>query len=135
MPKSLDELLTLNGVVASGEFDPNGKLLDFRSKGAPLPDDLALLTHQFAAAVGQLLEVLAFTHSRVSGLLGVLATGHGRKSSVNWLPAQAWAYSGGDLTIAVAGGRGVFVKTAEADFNQLFEALIGPGQLLAVGER
>jgi len=26
----------------------------------------------------------------------------------------------------VGGNRGVFVKTGEADFNQLFEALVGP---------
>jgi roadblock/LC7 domain-containing protein len=121
MPKSLDELLTLKGVIASGEFSPNGKLINFRSKGTPLPDDVAGLTAQFAAAISQLLGVLAVAHSRISGL--------------NWVPAQGWAYSGGDLTIAVGGSRGVFVKTAEADFNQLFEALIGPRQLSAVGER
>jgi len=121
MPKSLDELLTLKGAVASGEFASNGKLIDFRSKGTPLPDDVALLTAQFAAAVSQLLGVLAATHSRISGF--------------NWVPAQGWTYSGGDLTIAVGGGRGVFVKTAEADFNQLFDALIGPRQLSVVGER
>ena len=121
MAKSLDELLGLKGVIASGEFAPNGKLLDYRSKGTPLPDDVALLTAQFAAAVSQ--------------LLGVLAAAHGRISGFNWVPEQGWAYSGGDLTIAVGGGRGVFAKTAEADFNQLFEALIGPRQLAGVGER
>jgi len=30
------------------------------------------------------------------------------------------------MTVAVGGHRGVFVKTVEADFNQLFEALVGP---------
>lgn len=89
MAKSLDELLRLKGVIAAGEFWSNGKLLDFRSKGALL--------------------------------LGVLAAGHGRMSGVNLVPEQGWMYSGGDLTIAV--GRGVFAKTAEAEFNQLFTAL------------
>lgn len=106
MPKSLDELLLLKGVIASGEFASNGKLLDFRSKETSLPDDVALLTSQFSAAVGHLLGALAAAHSRISGLLGVLAAGHGLKSNVNWVPAQAWAYSGGDLTIAVGGRRG-----------------------------
>ncbi|HMV58813.1 MAG: DUF2173 family protein [Nitrospira sp.] len=111
MAKSLDELLTLKGVIASGEFAENGRLIAFRSHGAPLPDDVALLTAQFSAAISQLLGVLAAAHSRLSGF--------------NWIPQQGWAYSGGDLTIAVGGSRGVFVRTAEADFNQLFEALIG----------
>jgi roadblock/LC7 domain-containing protein len=30
------------------------------------------------------------------------------------------------MTVAVGGHLGVFVKTAEADFNQLFESLVGP---------
>jgi len=34
-------------------------------------------------------------------------------------------HPGGDMTVAVGGHSGVFVKTAEADFNQLFEALVG----------
>jgi roadblock/LC7 domain-containing protein len=133
--KSLDELLRLKGVIASGEFAPNGKLLEFRSKGTPLPDDVALLADQFAAAVNQLLGALAAANSRLSGLLGVLAACHGRISGVNLAPEQGWAYSGGDLTIAVGGGRGVFAKTSEADFNQLFEALGKPWQQSAVGDR
>lgn len=135
MPESLDDLLTLKGVIAAGEFAVDGKLLDLRLKGTPLPEDAALLTNQFAAAVSHLLGALAAAHGRISGLLGVLAAGHGRQSNVNWVPAQAWAYSGGDLTIAVGGSRGVFVKTAEADFNGLFEALNGSLRSSAVGER
>jgi roadblock/LC7 domain-containing protein len=123
MAKSLDELLRLKGVIAAGEFGPNGKLLDFRSKGALLPDDEALLTDQFAVAVSQLLFALPPIHSRISGLLGVLAAGHGRMSGVNLVPEQGWIYSGGDISIAVGSGRGVFAKTTEADFNQLFTAL------------
>jgi roadblock/LC7 domain-containing protein len=30
MAKSLDELLRLKGVIASGEFSSDGKLIDFR---------------------------------------------------------------------------------------------------------
>jgi roadblock/LC7 domain-containing protein len=121
MAKSPDNVLRLKGVIASGEFASNGKLLEFRSKGRLLPDDEALLPDQFAVALGQLLFALPPIHSRISGLMGVLAAGHGRMSGVNLVPEQGWMYSGGDLTIAV--GRGVFAKTAEADFNQLFTAL------------
>ena len=41
MAKSPDDILRLKDVIASGEFAPNGKLLDFRSKGTLLPDDEA----------------------------------------------------------------------------------------------
>ena len=121
MAKSLDEWLRLNGVIASREFSENGRLIAFRSNGTPLPDDVALLTAQFSAAISQLLGVLAAAHSRISGF--------------NWVPQQSWAYSGGDLTIAVDGSRGVFVKAAEADFNHLFESLIGPRHLAEIEAR
>ena len=123
MAKSLDELLRLKGVIAAGEFGSNGKLLEFRSKGALLSDDEALLTDQFAVAVSQLLFALPPIQSRISGLLGVLAAGHGRMSGVNLVPEQGWMYSRGNLTIAVGRSRGIFAKTAEAEFNQLFTAL------------
>jgi roadblock/LC7 domain-containing protein len=121
MAKSLDELLKLKGVVASGEFFADGKVKDFRSKNNELSPEVADLTAQFAAAVSQLLGTLAVAHSKISGF--------------NWIPEQGWAYSGGDLTIAVGGNRGVFVKTAEADFNQLFDALIGSRQLTGAALR
>jgi roadblock/LC7 domain-containing protein len=135
MSNSLDELLRFKGVIASGEFAPNGKLLDYRSKGTLLPDDEALLSDQFGSAISQLLFALAPVNSRISGLLGVLAVGHGRISGVNLVPEGGWIYSGGDLTIAVGRGRGVFAKTAEADFNQLFTTLIESRQWAGVGER
>lgn len=102
MAKSLDELLRLKGVIASGEFAENGRLIAFRSNGTPLPDDVALLTAQFSAAISQLLGVLAAAHSRISGF--------------NWVPQQGWAYSGGDLTIAVGGQPGCICKNCRGRF-------------------
>lgn len=121
MAKSLDELLRLKGVIASGEFSPNGKLIDFRSNNNPLSDEVVNFTAQVAAAVSQLLGALASAHSKISGF--------------NWLPEHGWTYSGGELTIVVGGNRGVFVRTAEADFNQLSEALIQPRQFSHAGAR
>jgi roadblock/LC7 domain-containing protein len=39
---------------------------------------------------------------------------------------QGWAYSGGEYSVAIGAGgtRGVFVETAKADFNRLFEVLV-----------
>jgi len=115
MAKSLNELLRVKGAVAAGEFSVDGKLIEFLGQDNRLPEDVADLTAQFAAAVSQLLGALAAAHTKLSGF--------------NWIPEQGWAYSGGELTIAVGGRYGVFVKTAEADFNELFEVLIGPRRL------
>jgi roadblock/LC7 domain-containing protein len=38
---------------------------------------------------------------------------------------QGWMYAGGDMTVAIGGNKGVFIKTARADFNQLFKVLVG----------
>ncbi|MEX2405749.1 MAG: DUF2173 family protein [Actinomycetota bacterium] len=48
-------------------------------------------------------------------------------SGMNWSPQQGWAYSGGDWTVAIGEGgtKGVFIETAKADFNRLFQELVG----------
>jgi len=48
-------------------------------------------------------------------------------SNVSWLPQQGWAYSGGDYKAAIGGQgyKGLFIKTDKADFNQLFQILVG----------
>jgi hypothetical protein len=56
---------------------------------------------------------------------GVVPAGEFKLSKMNWVPQQGWAYSGGEWTVAIGGNRGVFVETAKADFNRLFQALVG----------
>jgi roadblock/LC7 domain-containing protein len=48
-------------------------------------------------------------------------------SKQNWAPQLGWAYASGEWTVAIGGNgyRGVFIQTAKADFNKLFETLIG----------
>ena len=45
---------------------------------------------------------------------------------MTWVHQKGWAYSGGHWTVAIVGNRGVFVETAQADFNKLFPVLVGP---------
>ena len=108
---TLDDLLKLPGVVAAGEFRPDGTLVGFKAK-MDMPRDLAQTTAQFCATVTMLLNTLAGAYTQLSHM--------------RWVPQQGWAYSGGDWTVAVGGSRGIFVETAKADFNQLFQALVGP---------
>jgi roadblock/LC7 domain-containing protein len=107
---NFDELLTLDGVAAAGEFASDGKIIEYRSN-TDIPKEIAEISAQFCATVSMLFNTLAeaFTHL----------------TKTRWVPQKVWSYSGGDWTIIIGGGgnTGVFVETAKADFNQLFKAL------------
>jgi roadblock/LC7 domain-containing protein len=107
---TLDELLKIDGVVAAGEFTADGKLVGYKAT-IDMSRDMAAITAQYCAAVTMLFNTLAGAYSQLS--------------KMNWVPQKGWAYSGGDWTVAIGGNCGVFVETAKADFNQLFEALVG----------
>jgi roadblock/LC7 domain-containing protein len=107
---TLDELLKLPGVMAAGEFSADGKLVDYKAK-IEMSRELATMTAQFCASVTMMFNTLAGAFSQLS--------------KMNWTPQKGWAYSGGDWTVAIGGRRGVFAQTAKADFNKLFEALVG----------
>ncbi len=109
---NLDELLQIEGVAAAGEFARDGTLMDFKAN-MDMPQELAAQTAQFCATVTMMFDTLAGSYSRLSGM--------------NWTPQQGWAYSGGDWTVAIGegGGKGVFIETTKADFNQLFQLLVG----------
>lgn len=111
MAATLEELLNINGVVAAGEFTADGKLVTYKAKMDMSPE-MAAMTAQFCATVTMLFNTLAGSFAQLS--------------KMNWVPQQGWAYSSDKWTVAVGGNRGVFVETAKADFNQLFQALVGP---------
>lgn len=106
---TLDELLKITGVVAAGEFTPDGKLVDFKAK-MDMPRDMAALTAQFCATVTMLFNTLAVSYSKMSGM--------------DWTPQHGWMFAGGNWTVAIGGNRGVFVETAKADFNELYKTLV-----------
>ena len=107
---TLDELIKIDGVVAAGEFTADGKVVDYKAN-MDMPPEMAEMSAQFCATVTMLFNTLAGSFSKLS--------------QTNWVPQQGWAYSGGDMTIAVGGNKGVFIETSKADFNQLFQVLIG----------
>lgn len=107
---SLEELLEIDGVVAAGEFAPDGSLVEYEAT-MEMSEELAVMSAQFCASVTMLFNTLGGAFSEMSGM--------------EWAPQQGWAYSGGDYTVAVGGNRGVFVETEKADYNELFTALIG----------
>jgi roadblock/LC7 domain-containing protein len=107
---TLQELLDLEGVVVAGEFDFEGRMLDYEA-GMDMSEEMAQMAAQFCAAV--------------SVMLNTMASSFADRSGMNWVPQHGWAYSGGEWTAYIGDGgrRGVFVETSKADFNRLFEAL------------
>jgi roadblock/LC7 domain-containing protein len=107
---SINDLLNLDGVIAAGEFRPDGTLIDYQSKTDMSPE-LAAMSAQFCATVSMLFGTLSQAFTPLSGM--------------NWSPPRGWMFAGGDYTVAVAGGKGVFAETDKADFNNLYNALVG----------
>ena len=106
----LDQLLVIDGVAAAGEFSGDGKLIAYKANVEMSPE-LAAMSAQFCGSVTTLFNTLAGAFTQLS--------------QMPWTPQQGWAYSGGDWTVAVGGTRGVFIETKKADFNRLFEILVG----------
>ena len=106
----LDDLLKIDGVMAVGEFEPDGKLVAYQAN-MNMPADMAAMSTQFCASVSMMFKTLAGAFSQLTPM--------------QWAPQQGWAYSGGDMTVAVGGRLGVFIRTEKADFNKLFAALVG----------
>lgn len=111
MTTSLDELAKVDGVVDAGKFRLDGTLVDFQSS-MDMSEELAGAAAQFCATVSMLFNTLAPAFEGVSGM--------------RWAPPQGWAYSGGDYPspLEQAAPRGVFIETAKADFNDLFQWLV-----------
>lgn len=107
---TLDELLKINGVVAAGEFTADGKMVEYKAK-IDMSPEMAAMTAQFCATVTMMFNTLAGSFAQ--------------SSKMKWVPQQGWMYAGGDWTVAIGGNKGVFVETAKADFNQLFQTLVG----------
>ncbi len=107
---TLDDLVNIDGGGAAGEFTADGKLVDYKAN-MDMPREMAEMSAQFCATFTMMFNTMAGAFSQLS--------------QMNWVPQQGWTYSGGDMTAANGGNKGVFIKTAKADFNHLFRVLVG----------
>ncbi len=78
---TLSELLDIDGVVAAGEFNLDGSLVDYEAK-MDMSEEMAQMTAQFCATVSMMFNTLAGSFTKLSGM--------------NWVPQHSWAYSGGE---------------------------------------
>jgi roadblock/LC7 domain-containing protein len=102
----LESLMNLPGAVAVGEFTPDGKLVRFKGQMS-----------QEAA------EMAAMMCGAVSDQFAKQAKDFSAKTGMKWNPFKGFAVSAGDYTVCAAGNTGIFVETAKADFNKIFQAL------------
>ena len=73
MAKTLDELLKIRGVVAAGEFAPDGNLVNYLAS-MDMSRDMAAMTAQFVATVTMLFNTLAGAFTQLS--------------KMKWIPQQ-----------------------------------------------
>ena len=101
-----DELISLDGIVMAGRFDPDWRIAEYKSAWLFVANPQALqIAQSFCAAVSILFSSMAFAVDSVSFEASF--------DSSSWLPLKGWTFSGGDYTIAVDGNRFVFAETAK----------------------
>jgi roadblock/LC7 domain-containing protein len=64
---TLQELLDIEGVGATGEFSLDGSLLDYEAK-MDMPEEMAQKTAQYCAAVSIMFNTLASSFTNLSGM-------------------------------------------------------------------
>ena len=104
---NLDRLLGLKGAFSAGEFSADGELVSYKGD---LTEDDARLIAKMCAANTLMGAMQAESFSRISGFM-------------KWTPFHGWAVSAGDYSVCVMGHIGIFVETAEADFNEIYKVL------------
>jgi roadblock/LC7 domain-containing protein len=102
----LDRLMSLPGAVAVGEFTPDGKLVRYKGQ----------LSKEAA-------EMAAMMCGSTSSLFAKQSDDFSAKTGMKWTPFKGFAVSAGEFSVCAAGNTGLFVETAKADFNKIFQAL------------
>ena len=64
---TLQELLDIEGVGATGEFSLDGSLLDYEAK-MDMPEEMAQMIAQYCAAVSIMFNTLASSFTNLSGM-------------------------------------------------------------------
>ena len=64
---TLQELLDIEGVVAAGEFNRDGSLVNFEAS-MDMSDEMAQMSAQFCATVSMMFDTLASSFTRLSGM-------------------------------------------------------------------
>lgn len=103
----LNELMSLDGVLAAGEFNSEGNLVAF--EGNITEEEAAM-----AAQMSHANKVMAQMH--VDGFTAL-------SGEDGWTPVNGFAVNGSKMSVCVGGNIGVFVDNSTVSFNEIFKAL------------
>ena len=104
---TLDQLMELPGAIAAINYGSAGEVTDFRGD---LTDDLAGMAGQMCSANLGIFRMQADGWSRLTGQKG-------------FLPEKGFAFMGLDFVVAAGDEQAVFMRKADADFDQAFQIL------------
>ncbi len=109
---TLDDLIQMEGVCLAFEFGVDGKLKDYKAR-ADISREMVESASQFCATVTMMFNTLAGAYTKMSGW--------------NWTPQKGWAYVSEEWAVCIGGDgyRAVWVETSRADFNKIYQAVVG----------
>jgi roadblock/LC7 domain-containing protein len=112
-----DELVSLDGIIMAGRFDPDWRIAEHKSASFLVENPQAFhLAQWFCAAVSTMFNSMAFAMDSVRFA--------GTFDTPSWLPLKGWTFSGGDYSIAVDGNLFVIAETAKIkSFDELARLL------------
>ena len=86
---TLQELLDIEGVVAAGEFNLDGSLVNFEAE-MDISEEMGEMTAQFCATVSMMFNTLAGSYTKLSGMKWNLSrAGRTLEGSGRWLSEAA----------------------------------------------
>jgi roadblock/LC7 domain-containing protein len=103
----LKKLMSIKGVFAAGEFNPDGTLVAYEGD---ITEEEAAMAAAMCAANNAMAKMQTDGYTAFSGQ--------------EWTPLHGWALTGSKYSVCVAGNVGVFVKNDEVSFNEIFKALL-----------
>ncbi|WP_299228926.1 DUF2173 family protein [Sulfurihydrogenibium sp.] len=103
----LKNLMSIKGVFAAGEFNPDGTLVAYEGD---ITEEEAAMAAAMCAANNAMAKMQTDGYTAFSGQ--------------EWTPLHGWAMTGPKCSVCAAGNVGVFVKNDEVSFNEVFKALL-----------
>ena len=110
MTINLDNLMALQGAIASGEFDQYGRVV--ASKGDP------------SAKLSELIDMMSAVNSAMKNVEEKMkAMESSTHKDSHKACVEGWAVSAGGFSMCVIGNAGVFVKSDTCNFKGVLRAL------------
>jgi roadblock/LC7 domain-containing protein len=110
MTVNLDNLFALKGAIASGEFDPEGKLIAYKG--------------DFFLEHSELIDLVGTANAIMKKMVVQMeAMAQDEPHDESDIPIHGWAVSTGEHAICVMGNVGVFVNTGLTNFKRVCRAL------------